>query len=276
MMDASQPSERKRRVIVLRHGERVNFTFGENWTEKSFNNSGEYVKTDLNMPESLPERGSSKDWENDSPLTTIGNLQASLVGSSLKRNGVKFTQVFVSPSYRCLQTATAVVEAMGLNVQLNVDYGLFEWINLYKDGMPKFLTEEERSLIFKVNKNYEPIMSKSELLSIKRESFIDEFYDRNSRVTREILSRVEGDVLIVAHASNLDTCTRQLVGKGHRTEGRSDVWKVMLKITYLAAIAMEQVDDSLYQLVEPPCLGLTHKSCSKFDWRNLDDVHCKI
>jgi len=275
-MDASQPSERKRRVIVLRHGERVDLTFGENWTKKSFNESGKYLKTDLNMPKSLPERESFKDWENDSPLTNLGNFQASLVGSSLKSNGINFTQVFVSPSYRCLQTATAVVEAMESKVQLNIDYGLFEWVNLYKAGMPKFLTEEQRALIFNVNRNYEPIMSKSELLSIKRESFLDEFYDRNSRVTREILSRVEGDVLIVGHASNLDTCTRQLVGKGHRTESKDDVWKIILSIPYLASIAMEQVDDSLYRLVEPPCLRLTHKSCSKFDWRSLDDVHCKI
>ena len=269
MMEDSQSSGQRRRVIVLRHGERVDFAFGSSWTSYSFKDS-KYIRTDLNMPETLPPRDSIDEWEKDSPLSTVGNFQASLVGSSLKSFGVKISKVFVSPSYRCLQTATNVIAGMGLEneLPLNVDYGLFEWVGWYEGGMPKFLTEKERALIFNVNENYKPTMSRSELQGIEKES-LDEFYDRNSKATSEILSKFDGDVLIVGHATNLDTCTRKLTGKEPRK--RADLRNLLMKVPYLAAIAMEQTGDSTYQLIEPPCLTLTHNSCSNFDWRILDD-----
>lgn len=221
------------------------------------------------MPETLPPRPPA-DWEMDSPLTTLGSFQAQLVGSSFKSFGMNFSKVFVSPSYRCVQTATAVIAAMNLDSELpiNVEYGLFEWIGWYELGIPAWLSEKELGVIFNVNKSYKPVISRNQLLDITKES-LDEFYHRNSNTMRELLNNSEGDVLICAHATNLETCTRQLLGKEPRP--RADLRNVLMKIPYLAAIAMEQTDDSSFQLIEPPCLTLTHNSCSKFDWRILDD-----
>lgn len=253
----------------------MDFAFGSSWIPYSFKDSVNYVRTDLNMPETLPPRETVEEWEKDSPLTTIGNFQASLVGSSLKAFGMNFSHVFVSPSYRCLQTATAVVEAMGLEneLPLNVEHGLFEWLGWYESGLPKFLTESERAVIFNVNEDYKPIISRTELVAIEKES-LDEFYERNANATSEILSKSGGeqehcgDVLIVGHATNLDTCTRKLTGKEPRKRG--DLRNLLMKVPYLAAIAMEQTGDSSYKLIEPPCLTLTHNSCSNFDWRIFD------
>lgn len=255
---------------MLRHGERVDFAFGNSWTQYSFNDSQTYVRMDLNMPETLPPRP-VEDWEKDSPLTTLGNFQAQLVGSSFKSFGVNFSKVIVSPSYRCLQTATAVLSAMGLEneLPLNIEYGMFEWVGWYEFGLPSWLTENELGVIFNVNENYVPIVSRSQLLDIPKET-LDDFYLRNSTTMRDLLTRSEGDVLIIGHATNLETCTRQLTGKEPRT--RADLRNLLMKIPYLAAIAMQQCgDESSYQLIEPPCLTLTHNSCSKFDWRILDD-----
>lgn len=110
-------------------------------------------------------------------------------------------------------------------------------------------------------------MSRSELFGIANET-MNEFYDRNSKVTSEILSKTEGDILIVGHASNLDTCTRLIIGKDYRKEAKG-VIQMLITIPYLAAIAMEQTGESSFQLIEAPCLMLTHKSCSKFDWRKV-------
>lgn len=283
-MGESLPSERRRRVVILRHGERVDIIFGKLWAQNSLKD-GQYVRTDLNMPETLPPRDSLADWECDTPLTTIGNFQAQLVGSSLKSHGVKFTNVFVSPSYRCLETAKSVLVGMGLEneLPLNVDYGLFEYIGMYKNDelknipdiffgrLPNFLSEKERAAIFNVNESYKPSMSRNELYAIEKESLKEEFYDRNAKATIEILSKFDGDILIVGHAPNLDTCTRKLIGKGYRKESKADVAKLLLSIPYLTATAMEQVGESSYRLIEPPCLTLTHNSCKKFDWKNLDD-----
>jgi len=262
----------------LRHGERVDFVFGSSWFKTNFKEN-KYIRSNLNMPETLPPREFTDDWDKDSPLTTLGNIQAGLVGSSLKNNGVKFSHVFVSPSYRCLETATSVLKAMGLEKELplNVDYGLFEWIDLYTaglpgwyvGGLPKFLPKKERAKIFNVNDNYNPTMSRSELLELDRESFED-FYERNEKATIELLSKVEGDVLIVGHASNLDTSTRKLIGNNIR-RNKDDGIKLLLKVPYLAAMAMEQTGESSFRYIQPPCLTFTHSSSNKFHWSILDD-----
>lgn len=270
-MDETQTIGQKRRVIVLRHGERVDFAFGNSWTQYSFNESQSYIRMDLNMPETLPPRHPNE-WDKDSPLTTLGVFQSQLVGSSLKNFGVNFSKVFVSPSYRCLQTATGVLTAMGIEneLPLNIEYGLFEWVGWYEMGLPCWLSEKELGVIFNVDERYQPIIDRSALEGISKES-LDEFYDRNSTTMSELLKSCDGDILIVAHATNLETCTRQLTGKEPRT--RADLRNLLMKVPYLAAIAMQQTDDSTsYQLIEPPCLTLTHNSCSKFDWRILDDA----
>lgn len=253
---------------MLRHGERVDFAFTD-WAKYSFNESNNYVRADLNMPETLPPRP-SEEWEKDSPLTTLGNFQSQLVGSSLKSFGGNFTKVFTSPSYRCVQTANGVLSAMGLEDKLpiHVEYGLFEWKGWYELGLPTWLSEKELGVIFNINEDYQPVMSRHDLDGITNES-LEDFYERNDQTMRELLKGHTGDVLVVAHATNLETCTRQLTGKEPRT--RADLRNLLMKIPYLAAIAMEQTDDSSYQLIEPPCLTLTHNSCSKFDWRILDD-----
>lgn len=42
---------------------------------------GRYIRTNLNMPHSLPQRsGGFRDYEKDAPITVFGCMQARLVG----------------------------------------------------------------------------------------------------------------------------------------------------------------------------------------------------
>lgn len=240
---------------MLRHGERMDFAFGNSWTQFSFDESHNYVRMDLNMPETLPPRP-FEDWEKDSPLTSLGDFQSQLVGSSLKSFGVNFSKVFVSPAYRCVQTASGVLTAMGLEnkLPLNVEYGLFEWLGWYEMGLPMWLSEKELGVIFNVNEEYQPVISRDHLESILKES-LEEFYQRNSNSMRELLKDCNGDILIVGHATNLETCTRQLTGKEPRN--RADLRNLLIRVPYLASIAMQQTDDEsgwvMVSFVGKPC-----------------------
>ena len=73
----------------------------------------------------------------------------------------------------------------------------------------------------------------------------------------------------MAHAISIETLSRELVGKEQRS--RAELRNLLMRIPYLATVAITETDDHSYQFIEPPCLTLTHNSCSKFDWRILDD-----
>lgn len=63
----------------MRHGERIDFTFGS-WVPFCFDEDGNYVKKDLNMPNTLPFRqDGQKGFSRDSPLTNVGLYEATLV-----------------------------------------------------------------------------------------------------------------------------------------------------------------------------------------------------
>lgn len=116
-------------IITMRHGERVDFNFGSQWHTQSFNDADEYTQTDINMPATLPKRAEGPvAWVKDSPLTTLGLEQAKLTGLSLKANGVHFDRVYCSPSFRCLQTCSEVLKAMGSEAKICIEPGLFEVI----------------------------------------------------------------------------------------------------------------------------------------------------
>lgn len=64
----------------------------------------------MNMPDSVPRRERPNSFLRDSPLTKIGEYQATLVGKCLLEEKVLRDgfQVFVSPALRCVQTADAI------------------------------------------------------------------------------------------------------------------------------------------------------------------------
>lgn len=78
---ASQPSLSKMRLFVCRHGERMDVVFGKHWVTQCFDSKGRYIRSNLNMPTSLPARsGGHRDFDKDCPITVFGATQARLVG----------------------------------------------------------------------------------------------------------------------------------------------------------------------------------------------------
>ena len=101
------------RLIIIRHGERVDVTFGGGWTQHAFNHAGQYYPFAANMPPSLPYRANWLDYDVDTPLTDNGLKQSWNVGNVLARYNLPVTACYSSPAFRSIQTADQILEGMG-------------------------------------------------------------------------------------------------------------------------------------------------------------------
>jgi ubiquitin-associated and SH3 domain-containing protein len=177
-----------RKVYILRHGERVDFTF-RTWMACCFDAAGDYTRQDLNMPKSLPQRKSGiSGWQKDSPLTNIGEFQARLTGDCMREHGVTIDHVYCSPSFRCVQTCTNILEGLRCKQPINIEPGLFEWLAWYTDSLPNFMAADELCAHkYNVNAAYEPIFTVADLDGVKHEN-LEQFYQRNSKAAIDIIN----------------------------------------------------------------------------------------
>jgi broad specificity phosphatase PhoE len=101
------------RFIIIRHGERVDATYGAGWTQRAFSYNGQYYPFDGNMPLALPYRMNTLDYEIDTPLTANGLQQSWNVGDSLARHNLPVVACYASPAIRSIQTADQILNGMG-------------------------------------------------------------------------------------------------------------------------------------------------------------------
>ncbi|XP_053679358.1 protein UBASH3A homolog [Anopheles nili] len=276
--DIQSPEIGSRKVFIMRHGERIDFTFGS-WVPYCFDDAGNYMRKDLNMPKTLPPRKPNL-WQKDTPLTNVGRYQAQLVGEGLKDAGIQIEKVFCSPAFRCIQTATSVVEGLGLKstLPLCIEPGLFEWLAWYHDGIPEWLSKEElKAADYNIATEYVPTRTFEDLKECLQEK-LEEFYNRNSSATESIINSTEGNILIVGHATNLDTCSRFITGEKLRST--TDMGRIMQKISYCSLAVMESVKIGMgegdsdkttgsWKLTMPPCDPVTHTNNNRFDYKIL-------
>ena len=264
-----------RKLIVVRHGERIDFAFGNGWIPVCFGEGGLYKRKDLNQPESVPKRSDPFEFSLDTPLSVIGNFQAVLTGRAFKAEGIKFSHIYSSPSLRCLQTAATIVKEMSCNLPINVEPGLFEWLSWYPPSKrPVFLTHPQiLENGININTTYEPIMSTRELFAKETES-LSEYYERSFFLTTQVTKATTGNILLVAHASTLDTCTRQMTGCPVRTAG--DFLSLIKGIPYCGVSMIQQKKSTVegdeqdsWKLVKPPILTLQHSINQKYEWKSL-------
>eukprot|EP00088_Acartia_fossae_P057739 TRINITY_DN6738_c0_g1_i1.p1 TRINITY_DN6738_c0_g1~~TRINITY_DN6738_c0_g1_i1.p1 ORF type:complete len:713 (-),score=118.88 TRINITY_DN6738_c0_g1_i1:256-2394(-) len=245
-----------RQVFIARHGERVDFTFGS-WIPYSFDSEGNYERKDLNMPGSIPKRKRGPEgFARDCPLTAVGSFQALILGEAMKSSGVEIQHVFCSPSLRCVQTCHNILTGLGIaqKVKMNLEPGLFEWLAWYQDSMPDWMDAEELiSAGYNIDATYKPYISADELQDCQESC--QQFYIRNFFVTQCALQATEevgGNVLLVAHAGSLDTCTRQLIGKDPRPV--NSLMSIVRKVPYCAVAMVEEVindEDELFGHTSP-------------------------
>jgi ubiquitin-associated SH3 domain-containing protein len=273
----------ERHVVVMRHAERVDFTFGSGWISVCFDQDGKYQRRDLNQPEFLPKRTNPFDYSLDTPLTVLGCIQASITGKALRNSPVRIDNVFCSPSLRCIETAACVIKEINPSITIKIEPGLFEWLSWYPlTKRPVFM--EPADLVkfgYPVDVFHTPFMTTEDLFSKDNES-VTEYYERSFALVSHLMSETTGNVLLVAHASSLEVCTRQLVGEPVRSPG--DMLSIVKGIPY-AAVSMakeEKSEESVsqpadgdvkpelkFKLVKPPILTLQHSMNQKYNWKSL-------
>ncbi|OCT70508.1 ubiquitin-associated and SH3 domain-containing protein B [Xenopus laevis] len=262
---------KKRCLFVCRHGERMDVVFGKYWLSQCFDTKGRYVRTNLNMLPSLPQRsGGYREYEKDAPITVFGCTQAQLVGEALLESNTTVDFVYCSPSLRCVQTAHNILKGLKQENKgkIRIEPALFEWTKWVSGNtLPSWFSPTELAAAnLSVDTTYRPHIPVSKL--VVSETY-DTYMSRSFQVTKDILSDCKGkgkNVLIVAHASSLEACTRQL--QALTPQNSKDFVQVVRKIPYLGLCCCEELGDSgLWQLTDPPILPLTHGPTGGFNWR---------
>lgn len=85
----------------------------------------------------IERAGGWAEYENDSPITEMGNLGGQMVGRGLKSSKADIKQIICSPALRCVQTAHAILKTLESDVKISIEPGLFEWLAWY-DKMPQW------------------------------------------------------------------------------------------------------------------------------------------
>ncbi|XP_046891615.1 ubiquitin-associated and SH3 domain-containing protein B-like isoform X2 [Hypomesus transpacificus] len=268
-ISSNHSRQAKRTLLVCRHGERMDVVFGKHWLSLCSDNTGRYVRSNLNMPPSLPLWGEQRDYNMDAPITVLGSTQAAVVGAALLESNTVIDHVYCSPSLRCVQTAHNIIKGLQQEgrLRVRVEPGLFEWTKWVSgSALPEWISPSDLTAHYCVDTAYRPLLPASQLRV--SESY-DSYVSRSYQVTKDILAACKNTgrgVLLVAHASSLEACTRQLQGRS--PQNAKDFIQVVRKVPYLGLCSCEeQGDTGVWQLVAPPIPPLTHGPNHSFNWR---------
>ncbi|THD18264.1 Ubiquitin-associated and SH3 domain-containing protein B [Fasciola hepatica] len=264
-------STKGRQLFVMRHAERVDICFGRGWVTRYFDKKGVYRRLNLNLPTWLPPRADYLDYVLDSPITQVGLFVAAETGRALAEAGVQFTVCYSSPSLRCVQTACELLRAMGRpELLVRIEPHLFEWFGWYGNCAPRMMNLHDlRACGYQVDVTYRALSSSSDF---DPEETISNYYERTGGLTKRILSQHKSKdacILIVAHASSLDTCTHQLVHHGFRTCISSTEFHHRTSGVPYCGLVVAQ-ENRRWSLVNPPIPNVcSHTPNPDFDWRQL-------
>ena len=198
------PSEDPQKLFIIRHGERVDSTFGANWLHQVFDpNTGIYHRINLNLPKKMVTRKDYRDFLFDPPLTELGLHQCKLVGEEFAEQGIKIDHVYSSPTLRCIQTADQILQGLQMHdkIPIRIEPCLFEFLKWYP-VLPltwPFLNNEELAENgFNIDQSYKPFYPMESLRKDEDELM---FYSRSHFITTSILKNHRGNVLIIGHVN---------------------------------------------------------------------------
>ena len=195
------------KLLVVRHAERVDSTFGAGWIDQVFDKTtGIYRRLNLNLPKKMVMRRDLKDFLFDPPLTELGLHECKMVGEELRAQGVEIHHVYASPALRCVQTADKILEGLQLRDQIpiRIEPCLFEFLKWYPTVPVKwpFLDFDELTKNgYNVDVSYKPFYPMESLRKDEDELM---YYTRSHFIVTSILKNHQidgGNLLLIGHVS---------------------------------------------------------------------------
>jgi hypothetical protein len=122
-----QKRRAKTKLIIIRHGERVDALFGENWFSQAFDQTGRYQRFHTNLPISLPYRQNFQDYLHDPPLTELGLIRSFRTGSIIFFLLFDHSEVLI-----CFQVKLFIVQVFVLIIVIHPHhYVVFKLLMLF-------------------------------------------------------------------------------------------------------------------------------------------------
>jgi len=205
-------SKDPQKLLVVRHAERVDSTFGAGWLDQVFDKTtGTYHRINLNLPKKMVQRRDLKDFLFDPPLTELGLHECKMVGEELAAQGIEIHHVYASPALRCVQTADKILEGLQLRdeISIRIEPCLFEFLKWYPVVPVKwpFLDLDELTKNgYNVDQSYKPFYP---IESLRKDEDELMYYTRSHFIVTSILKNHEmngGNLLIVGHVRRNKFC----------------------------------------------------------------------
>ncbi|CAG9106087.1 unnamed protein product [Plutella xylostella] len=245
--------------LVMRHGERVDLTYGA-WVPFCFENDT-YGGRQRSIRAGLPPHPGGQ-------ATSLPGGRGHAAG------GVSVRHVYASCAYRAVETAQGFLEGMQADpsVKIRVEPGLFEYKmwHLSKGPMPPFMTPLElHKAGFNVDLNYKPYVE----IDLESPETLDDYYIRGKTAMQGAVRDTEaegGNTLFVGHAATLDMMVVALKNIDEEQDPLPyQLSKHLGRVPYCALGAMR---DHPWQVVSPPCPPTMNTSSGRFDWKVLLDL----
>jgi broad specificity phosphatase PhoE len=211
------------RLIILRHSDRVDTTYGDDWYNKIFGNMPSAPRESYRheaLPSRLPLRPLTFHYLLDPPITGFAEKKAIIRGNSLSSMIDHVDFCYSSPASRCVLTANSVLKGMNQqHVRIRLEPYLFEplsWNDALQhySSIPPFLsTNDWLRTGYNVDRHYRCI---DDYLYLNETE--NDYFQRSQRVLKSIehlhhMERMPIDrrqkshgrtttVLIVGHAAS--------------------------------------------------------------------------
>lgn len=209
------------RLIIFRHGERLDQSVGTGWYGKIFAGVPSAPREAYGhplLPHRLPHRRNTLMYEFDPPISRKGEQDSIARGNQAALVGTKVDYCYSSPASRCILTASAILRGMNqTHVPIRTEHLLFEPMNwnaplrLLKEMDPFLTPNDWKQAGHNVDRHYQPILDRLPPYGTEFD-----YYDRSKAFFDNMVKRYSGsgtpggsppgakrrvNILVVGHAS---------------------------------------------------------------------------